>query len=241
LPEPVGPRDQDDAVGPVDEIVHQPEVALGEAEIFQAEEHARLVEDTHDDPLEPAARRDRGDADVDALARDLEGDAAVLREALLRDVERRHDLHARGDRRHELLRGALGDVELAVDPVAHDDVALLRLDVDVARALADGLGEEAVDPRDDGRVVVGVDDVDEVVLLRGVVALEGAALVFLLLPDAVDRVEAALRGGHRHLHGLAEDGADVVDRRRVEGVGDDAIDRVVVLGGGARCGVAWRT
>jgi len=113
--------------------------------------------------------------------------------------------------RHELLTGALRHVELAVDAVADDDVALLRLDVDIARALAHRLGEEAVDPGDDGRVVVGVDDVDELVLLVGVIALEAAAVVLVLLPDAVDRTQHHLAAGHRDLHRLAEERARVVD------------------------------
>jgi hypothetical protein len=78
---------------------------------------------------------------------------------------------------------ARGDVELAVDAVAHHDVALLGLDVDVARALAHRLREEAVDPGDDRRVVVRVDDVDEVVLLVArVIALQASAVGLFASP-----------------------------------------------------------
>ncbi len=186
------------------------------------------MKNTHDDPLEAAARRHGRDADVDALARDLQRDAAVLREPLLGDVEASHDLHARDDRRHELLRRALGDVKLAVDAVANDDVAFFRLDVDIARSLADGLREEPVDPRDNRRVVVRVDDVDEVVLLERLIALELRAIL-LLLPDAVDGVGDDVGGRDRELDGLAEERADVVDRGGVERVGDHAVDAGVVL------------
>jgi hypothetical protein len=138
-----GARDQDDAVGPLDEVVHDAASSRREAEVVEAEQHARLVQDAHDDALGAPAGGDGRDADVDALARDLERDAAVLREPLLGDVERRHDLHARRDGAMNCLAGPPHDVELAVDAVAHDDLALLGLDVDVAGALADRLREEA--------------------------------------------------------------------------------------------------
>src|SRR5947208_1360954 len=91
--------------------------ALGAALVWivEAEEDAGLVQDTHHDALEAPAGGDGRDTDVHALAGDLEGDAAVLGETLLGDVERRHDLHARDDGRHELLGGAARHVELAVD------------------------------------------------------------------------------------------------------------------------------
>ena len=154
-----------------------------------------LFEQTHDDALVAAARRDGADADVEALAGDLLGDAAVLREALLGDVERALDLDAADDAVHEGARRAARDVELAVDPVADDDLLLLRLDVDVARALLHRLQEERVDPADDGRLVVGVEDVARRVLVVDVlvVALE-LLLAGLLLVDAVDRVLDAARG-----------------------------------------------
>ena len=65
-------------------------------------------------------------------------EAAVLRHALLGDVELRHHLDARDDRAVELL----GDrphrrLQHAVDPVLHVDRVVLRLDVDVAGAPLD--------------------------------------------------------------------------------------------------------
>ena len=74
---------------------------------------------------------------------------------------------------HELRGARARDVELAVDAVADDDLLLLRLDVDVARALLHRLEEERVDPADDRRLVVGVEDVARGLLVDArVVALE---------------------------------------------------------------------
>ena len=90
-------------------------------------------------------------------------------------------------------RRAARDVELAVDAVADDDLLLLRLDVDVARALLHRLQEERVDPANDRRLVVGVEDVARGLLVDvGVVALELAAARFALV-DAVDRVARSAR------------------------------------------------
>jgi hypothetical protein len=67
---------------------------------------------------------------------DLLGDAAVLRQALLGDVEAGLDLHARHDRLEEALVRGLRGVEVAVDAVADHDLLVGRLDVDVGRAVA---------------------------------------------------------------------------------------------------------
>ena len=94
-------------------------------------------------------------------------EAAVLRHALLGDVELGHHLDARDDRAVELL----GDrphrrLQHAVDPVLHVHRVVLRLDVDVAGAPLDGGVDRRVDQPDDradvarqpldGQVVVAV-------------------------------------------------------------------------------------
>ena len=108
-----------------------------------------LVEDTDDGVLAVDARHDRH-AEVDRLAGQPQLEAAVLRHALLGDVELRHDLHARDDRavmplvdrRHRRLQHA-------VDPVLHVHRVVLRLDVDVARAALDRRVDRRVHQPDD--------------------------------------------------------------------------------------------
>jgi hypothetical protein len=54
----------------------------------------------------------------------------------------------------------------AVDAVAHRHLARVGLDVDVAGALLDGLDEERVDPADDLRVLVALEDVGALLAAR---------------------------------------------------------------------------
>ena len=89
----------------------------------------------------------------------LQADAAVLRQALLGDVELRHDLDARDDQRRH---GALGLQHLAqhaVDAEADDEPVLERLDVDVGGVFLHRLREHGVDQADDRRVVLALEQV----------------------------------------------------------------------------------
>ena len=60
-------------------------------------------------------------------------DAAVLRAALLGDVDLTHDLEAGEQRREQPARGGVALDQHAVDPVADPDAVGERLDVDVRR------------------------------------------------------------------------------------------------------------
>ncbi len=96
----------------------------------------------------------------------VERDAAVLRLAPLGDVELREHLEAGGHAGGELERDPLGDVEHAVDAVAHDERVVLRLEVDVAGAVLGGLEDDRVDEPHERRVgdaVVGLEVVVGVV------------------------------------------------------------------------------
>ena len=108
-----------------------------------------LVEDADDRVLAVHARHDR-DAEVDRLARHAQLEAAVLRHALLGDVELRHDLDARDDRAVKaLVDRPHRRLQHAVDAVLHVHRVVLRLDVDVARAALDRGVDRRVDQPDD--------------------------------------------------------------------------------------------
>ena len=96
------------------------------------------------------------DAEVDLLGRAVVGepdlDAAVLRQPLLGDVELGHDLQARRDRVAELHRRRHHVVENAVDAEPDAELLLVRLDVDVARALLDRGHQHQVHQPDDRRL-----------------------------------------------------------------------------------------
>ena len=96
LPEPVGPGDEDDAVGLVDELAERRRASsVAHAELVEVEADVAAVEHAHDDAL-AEHRRQHADAQVDRVAADVQLDAAVLRQAALGDVEVGHDLDAAG-------------------------------------------------------------------------------------------------------------------------------------------------
>ena len=89
------------------------------------------------------------DADVDRAALDVQREAAVLREAGLRDVEAAHDLQAADHRAQHVERRFRRVVQDAVDAHPDHDVARRGLDVEVGGAVGDGLLEQRVDELDD--------------------------------------------------------------------------------------------
>ena len=125
-----------------------------EAELRHVEHQLVFVEQTQDDLLAEERRQARH-AEVDLLERAVDRepdlDAAVLRQALLGDVELRHDLDARRDRVAELHRRRHHVVEDAVDAEPDAELLLVRLDVDVARALLDRRHQHQVHEPDDRR------------------------------------------------------------------------------------------
>ena len=115
---------------------------------------ALLVEHAHHDAFAVQHRNDRH-ADVDLAARHAQLDAAVLRHALLGDVQPGHDLQAADDRRLEAidLRRHRLALQHAVDAVADLQPRLLRLDVNVARPRLDRLRQDLVHQPHDRRLL----------------------------------------------------------------------------------------
>ena len=89
-----------------------------------------------------------------SLAVDLRPQLAVLRPAPLDDVHPGHDLDPT-DQADAHRGGECQDLfERPVDPVANPDAELGRLDMDIGRPVAHGLGEDAADHLDDRRIFV---------------------------------------------------------------------------------------
>src|SRR5713226_2510386 len=227
LAAPGGPRHQHDPVRLVDQPLHGGELVLVHPDLGEVEQHRALVEQAHDDALAEHGGRG-GEADVDVAAGELHADAAVLRQALLRDVQAAHDLHARADAVLEPLRRPDDLLQHAVHPEAHADVLLLRLDVDVAGALLGGAEEQRVDQPDDGRLVAGVEQVLRLLqLVRDHVQVAGLEIADQLLRlvggavvDGVDAVEDGLRRHQHRRDAGPEEQPNAVQRARVERVGD---------------------
>src|SRR5688572_20337738 len=117
--------DQHHSVRLLDELAEAGQHPLVEAENVQAKvlellRHRLLVEDTDDRVFAVCGRNDRN-AEVDGAAGDAQLEATVLRHALLRDVQLRHDLDAGNDRGVMALVDRLERfVEHAVDAVLED-------------------------------------------------------------------------------------------------------------------------
>ena len=160
------------------------------------------------------------DAQVDAVAVDRQADAAVLRHAPLGDVEVGHDLHARDDAGCHAPRHGRDVAQHAVDAEADAQVLAVGGDVQVGRALLDGLADELVDEPDDGRVVGGLVQVDD----RGVRPRPGlvvAAVAHHVADprEARDHVDDVLAGRDRDADLVAGEDRDVVDGVHVRRVG----------------------
>ena len=125
---------------------------------MQVDAPGLLVEQSQHHPL-AVTGRNRRDAHVDRAAGDAQTDAPVLRQALLGDVELRHDLQARHDQWRDRPLGLQHLAQDAVDAKADDESILKRLDVDVGGVFLHRLGEDRVDEADDRRVVLALEEI----------------------------------------------------------------------------------
>ncbi len=117
-----------------------------------------LVQDPQHHPLARPRRQGR-DTHVQRLAAQRQGDASVLRLALLGDVQPRHDLDARHQQRRHARVQAQRLAQHPVHPHPHQQARLIAFQMDVRGADARRLGDDAVDQADDRRVVRRVQQV----------------------------------------------------------------------------------
>ena len=114
-----------------------------------------LVEKSQHD-LFAVHRRYRRNTKVERVALDLHEGLAVLRNLMLGNVHAAHDLEARDDGALQFGGGRKHAAQKTVDTHTHDHFAVLRLQVDIARALGKRAFNEAVDKADRRRAVAGV-------------------------------------------------------------------------------------
>ena len=238
------PGDQEHAVGQADDALDRPPVPLLEAEVVERHQDRRPVEDPHDDAL-AVERGHRRHAEVEPPPLEAHADAAVLGQAPLGDVQLRHDLDARGDRRLEALRRRLGVEEHAVDAVADPEAVLERLDVDVGRVRLDRVLDEEVDQPDHRRVERHVPERGEVLAAGVVSALVVADRLDDLLdrrrarPEvALDRLEDRGLGGHGQADVDPQRPAQLVDDGRVGRIGAGHHEDAVLDGEGTEAVLA---
>ena len=144
--------DDENAIGPGDDLGDVVVNELGQAEAFDLEVDRGAIEDAEHDRFSELSGQS-GDAEVNGAIAKVESDASVLREPALRNVEVGHDLDARDHRKGQTLGGRGHLIKRAIHAVTDLELVLERLEMDVARAVLHGLKKDEVDKPDDGNFV----------------------------------------------------------------------------------------
>ena len=145
-------------MGLVDQFVND---ALGvgiHAETLEFQPAGVFVEQTQHNPLAMPGWH-RGDANVHGATRDAQRESSVLRQALLGDVEFRHDLDARYHQRCDGTPRLQDLAQHAVDAKTHDQPVFKRLDVDVRCIVLHGGSQQGIDQPDDRCIVIAFEQV----------------------------------------------------------------------------------
>src|SRR5205085_1977095 len=141
-----GPRragNQDDAVRLADPVTEQPKIAWGHAEAIELELPAFLRQQAQHQRLAPRARQGR-DADIDHFAAEAYGQAAILRQPPLGDVEPGNQLDARRHRVKSIPRQGQPSLQHAIETKAYPEIVLGRFYMDVRSPLIEGLPDQIV-------------------------------------------------------------------------------------------------
>ncbi len=228
LAAPRGPRHQNHAVGFADHGPEQGQVVVGKAKVAEVFERRFAIQNSHDDSL-PVVVGHGIDAKIDGPVGQLDRDAPILRQAILDDVHFRHDLDSRRNHGRQGLRDLADFEHLAVDAVAHFELLIARLDVNVGGSHSNRVAEDLVHQRDDREgFLFAVDDLalDLEHVARGFVVSKG------LLDEVVDVVGAnaalgvgfvdhaidSLFVGHDRLDGQLHGVLNELDRVEIRGI-----------------------
>ena len=245
FPLPVGPVRSTIPHGPLDRAHEHVELLGLEPEVLERVvlDDGLLLEEAQDDLLAVVRRQGRH-AEVDLAVADVRGEAAVLGEPALGDVEPRDDLEPRHD--GEVKRaGNLEQVEEeAVDPVPHARPILVGLHVDVRGAVGGGPAQHVVHDLDDGGIGglrPELLDVHQVVD-GGHRAHREPEILAQGLVDALRRDHAAVRlvdglldgpsGADLEVHLEPGGAVQIVERHHVQGIGggDDELSPMALRG-----------
>ena len=150
--------DQYNAMGLVDQVVDPRQRPIIHAKGRQLELAAFLVEQTQHGTLAETGGQS-GDTHVDLAARQAQRNAPVLRQALLGNVEIRHDLDAREHRRMQPAMRFRHRLQGAIEAEPDRRARLVGLDVNVRCALPQRLREQHVDHADDRCVVLRIEQI----------------------------------------------------------------------------------
>ena len=141
---------KDDAVRILDKAAEWLQDDLRHHHLVQREHRlaAGGRQDAHD-RLFAEKRGDDRNAEVGGAGANRHGEAAVLRETRLRDIDTAEDLDAADQRAMQFARERKRFPQIAIDPIADARVKLVRLDVNVGRPLADGVVDDGIEHLDE--------------------------------------------------------------------------------------------
>ena len=166
-----GTRDHDHAMRVLDLLAHHRKVSRREAEPVDVRRLGVGAQEADGDAFAVDGRHGRH-ADVVFALGDAQPGAAILRQALLGDVEVGENLETRDRGAAQFAGQPLTLLQQAIDAMANDHVAARRFDVEVGGACGGGLTEQAVDEIDD-RCVEG-----QVLQRIVIISAGGAARLF---------------------------------------------------------------
>src|SRR5262245_22800178 len=207
------------------------------AHVGEVENHAPLVQETHDDAFTVNHRDDRH-ADIDLAVLHAHLDAAVLWQALLGDVEPGHDLDAADDRGLETgdCRVHFLRLQYAVHAVTDPQCLFFGLDVDVAGPFVGGVDQDFVDELDDRRflghlghfAVVGLDVLQQLHFIVGPLLDHRADGVAANAEMRLDEPGDLARAGQYRLHAQAGQRLQFIERIDIERISGRHDDRAVL-------------
>ena len=209
-----------------------------EAELGEVQGRARLVEHSKND-LFTVHRRERRHPEVDLAPAGGEGDATVLGNTMLGDVEAGHDLEACGHTTLDRLRRPGDLMEHAVDPEPNTEIIGAWLDVDVRSAFLKGLAQDQVDVLDDRGVFdhrVKIGDLGDLGLVAGRrlrrSGLGGEGRFAVVPVDAGQVLGYLACAANNDMNVVPEQSAQVVNCENVRGVRHADHGRVTAVGEG---------
>src|SRR5262249_23255818 len=112
-------------------------------QLVERQQCSGLVQDAHDDFF-AKLRRDLRHTEIDLTTVHFNGNATILRQAQLRDIQSRKDLESGYQRQLNLLGEDVLDTQYAVDAKPQYNTSILRLDMDVAGALLNRKSKDVV-------------------------------------------------------------------------------------------------
>ena len=142
------PGDQENTVGPFDDLLENPVILFLKPHVRQADAHGIRPQNTQHDRF-TVIRRQSADAEVDLALIDHQLDSTILRQALLRDINARHDLQTAGQRPLHPQRNLIALHAFTINPIPHPNPVLHRLNMNIARPVPHGFGNHRLHQLDD--------------------------------------------------------------------------------------------